>query len=473
MSFQILPIPLPVPADGGLTYTFELRPNIHYSNGDLVKPQDFRWAIERAIALDGDSGYAQYYTLIAGAQRCLAEPSRPCDLSKGIVTDDRANIVAFHLTRPDPDFLDQLALPAGDAVPVGTPLHPHGFIAATGPYEVASFDPEHSIRLIRNPRFRQWSQAAQPAGFPDVIVEKVQGAPNAYVSATVRGSADLASQLNIDPPAPSVMGSVQTQHASLLEINPSLDTYFLALNTRAPPFDDVSVRQALNFALNRQSLLDLALGQGLGLVTCQVLPPDLNGYERYCPYTVDPSTTGAWVAPDLGRARRLVRASGTAGQTVTVWIPTWLLIKPAAGRYVVSVLERLGYKAHLRFSADPWAASAKHPPQISFYAWISDYPTPGGFITPTLSCGVSPENGNPSEFCDPTIDHQIQSAELLQASNPEAATHLWAVVDREITDKAPWAPFANGDVFEVKAARVGNYQFNPQWSTLLDQLWVR
>jgi hypothetical protein len=62
---------------------------------------------------------------------------------------------------------------------------------------------------------------------------------------------------------------------------------------------------------------------------------------------------------------------------------------------------------------------------------------------------------------------------LHQTTDPGASSRLWTQVDREITDQAPWISFVNGVVLEVKSNRVGNYQYNPQWGTLLDQLWVR
>ena len=151
-----------------------------------------------------------------------------------------------------------------------------------------------------------------------MIVERVKGSANAHITSVLDGSADLAGG-EIRPSAAEV-ASVRTRHASDLVINPWIITYFLALNTRLAPFDDVRVRQALNFAVDRTRMLDLAFGPGLGSVTCQVLPPGLLGYRPYCPYTSSPNSTGTWTAPDLAHARQLVRASGTAGQPVTVWL---------------------------------------------------------------------------------------------------------------------------------------------------------
>jgi peptide/nickel transport system substrate-binding protein len=112
---------LPVPADNGTTYAFRLRAGIRYSNGQLVRPEDFRRALERVFVLNHGGGPAAYfYSGIVGAGACEQHP-QSCTLSRGIVTSDRAVTDTFHLTAPDPDFLDKLAIPFADAVPAGTP----------------------------------------------------------------------------------------------------------------------------------------------------------------------------------------------------------------------------------------------------------------------------------------------------------------------------------------------------------------
>jgi peptide/nickel transport system substrate-binding protein len=64
-------------------------------------------------------------------------------------------------------------------------------------------------------------------------------------------------------------------------------------------------------------------------------------------------------------------------------------------------------------------------------------------------------------------------ARALESSSPVAAGRLWGRIDQEITNQAPWAPLYNPRDLVVLSARVGNYQFHPLWTVLLDQLWVR
>jgi peptide/nickel transport system substrate-binding protein len=118
--------------DGGLAYTFRLRPGIRHSNGQLVRPEDFRRAIERDFSL-GSPNAPVYFAELVGGSACVAHAAR-CDLSHGIVTDDSARTITFHLVTQDPGFPYRLAVFDAFAVPAGTPNHDVGHhpIPATG-----------------------------------------------------------------------------------------------------------------------------------------------------------------------------------------------------------------------------------------------------------------------------------------------------------------------------------------------------
>src|SRR5215468_6032579 len=157
-----LAVTLPRPANGGTTYTFTLRRGIRYSTGALVRASDFRRGIQRELSFGAVPGY---YEGILGAPACHQNPRR-CDLSAGIVTDDAAGTVTFHLGRADPDFLDKLAMPLAAPAPPGAAGHLMDrapFLPGTGPYMISYYRPNSALTLVRNPYFRQWSYAAQPA----------------------------------------------------------------------------------------------------------------------------------------------------------------------------------------------------------------------------------------------------------------------------------------------------------------------
>jgi peptide/nickel transport system substrate-binding protein len=279
------------------------------------------------------------------------------------------------------------------------------------------------------------------------------------------------------------VGQLATHYASQLHSGPLAATIALALNTRVAPFDKLAARQAINDAINKATVAALNGGPLAVQPTCQILPPTTPGYRPYCPYTILPNPGGAWTAPNLALARRLVRESGTAGDRVRVLYSNehGSFPAPATARYLTSVLGQLGFRASLRRASASgyWGivGDSRHRIQAGFFSWYQDYPAPSDFIDPLFTCGSflpdNPTNLNEAEFCNPRIDAQAQRALTSQPGDPAAAASRWAAIDRELTDQAPWVPLYNPRDLTLLSARVGNYQFHPYWNVLIDQLWVR
>jgi peptide/nickel transport system substrate-binding protein len=245
-------------------------------------------------------------------------------------------------------------------------------------------------------------------------------------------------------------------------------TDFLQFNTTLPPFDDVRVRRALNFAIDRRAVVRIYGGPKVASVTCQPLPEGLPGYRRYCPYTLRPTPDGSWKAPDLARARRLVEASGTRGTTVTVWgwtdDPT---ISPRVVRYTAEVLRRLGYPTRVRLASHSFLPVPRSKIQLIPGAWGD---TTDGFLTTLFSCAGASDRG---WFCDRRVDRAIARARALRASRPRLAASLWASIDHRLVDEAAWVPLIDEHAIDFVSGRVGNYQSHPYWGIIADQLWLR
>ena len=462
---------LPEPTDGGTTYTFQLREGVRYSTGELVRAEDFRRAIERVFAnLDADgnpSGGVPFFSRVLGAQGCSRSPGEPCDLSEGISADDEAGTVTFHLSAPDPDFLFALTMPFAYAVPSGSPdvLGETETFPATGPYVIDRYEPGKEVDLVRNPEFRSWSEAVRPDGFPDQIVWRLGSDQAAMVEDTLAGKADLV----FVPPSDRIV-ELSSSHAGQLHLTPRPNTVYMDLNTQAPPFDDVRVRRALNFAVDRSEVEALAGGEFHA--GCQILPPNLPGFVSYCPYTRHPN--GTWT-PDLERAQELVDASDTAGTEVTVWASKDAnAVSVPIGKYFRDLLEQLGYRANLRRVSKPeWASALFSRPreaQITFSSWTSDYPAASGFINPLFVCDAP---YNSTGFCDPAIDRRISEATGLRLTDPAGAADLWASIDHDLVDQAPWVPLGTRDWVNLVSERIGNYQSGPMAGPLIYQMWVR
>jgi YVTN family beta-propeller protein len=473
-----LAVSLPAPTDGGRTYTFRLRPNIRFSTGRPVKASDVRATFERLY--DVGELPVTYYDGVLGAARCK-QPRTRCDLSRGIVANDEARTVSFRLAEPDPEFLYKLALPFAYVLPAGVPARragPKNPLPATGPYMIAQYRVKRVLRLRRNPHFREWSQAAQPDGYPDEIVFDIGGTPDDAVREVISGKADIfTSAQSQNSPSSDQLTATKTRHASQVHTNPQPAAIGLFLNTNVAPFNSLNVRRAISYAADRAAAVEAAGGRDVAQTTCQILPPSFPGHRPYCPFSAGDATPGRWKAPDLAKAQALIAASGTRGMKITVW--SWA-DKPWPGRLAVNLLRSLGYRVSLASGASfeyfERAYDSRTKAQIGTWEWISDYAVASGFYNPILTCKSfrpnDPANSNASQFCDPRIERLVERATVEQLTNPAVARELWARIDQETVDAAPVVPLVNPKSVDVVSKRVGNYQYSP-FGPLITQLWVR
>jgi YVTN family beta-propeller protein len=455
---------LPLATDGGKSYTLRIRRGIRYSDGSLLRAQDFRRGLERMFVLGSFMLQGSALTKIVGASSC--RPRRPCDLSRGVVVNG-PNSLTVRLSAPDPRLL--LALGSLVPVPRGTPLQAVRSrpIPSTGPYAIESYVPGRQLRLVRNRHFRSWSPHARPDGYPDEIAWRVDAPPDEAVRHVIDGRADLV--LNTVPA--DRIAQLTARYPRLVHLIPQRATAFVFLNTRRPPFDDIRVRRAVNYAVDRKKMADLHGGPAVAEPTCQMVPPTVPGFRRYCPYTIDPGSSGAWKAPDLAKARELVAASGTKGERVVVWTFPYFAKE---GRYFASLLRRLGYRAQLREFQEigPYFGTLNRTPsvQAGFAGWFG-----AQLAADTLGALACTFGQNWAHFCDPRVDAQVKRLATEQADDPAGAAELAASLDRELVDRAPWVPIFTPRFADLTSKRVGNYQANTYASStvLLDQLWVR
>jgi ABC-type transport system substrate-binding protein/DNA-binding SARP family transcriptional activator len=467
---------VPEPRDGGRAYVFTLRPGVRFSDGRALRAEDVRASLERAVRL-GRQGLPGWFSAIAGAPRCEARPRR-CDLSRGIAIDERARTVTLRLRHPEPTLLYRLAALPGLVLPAQSARAPDlaGPAPGTGPYRILALDRSGSGRLVRNSHFRAWSPDARPDGFADEIVFRRRTDPQRSIEAVEHGASDIAALSYGGRLFPaSRRTALATRYPSRMADAPEPTVAYMFLNVREPPFDDVRVRRAVNFATDRARMVQLSDGPGVAEPACQVVPASVAGWHPYCPYTVAPSAAGSWTAPDMAAARRLIAASGTRGMRVRVWIEP---DKMRFGRYFAKLLRRLGYRAELEVVAAgaPYVRAVTDPrshAQLGLVRWFADYPTPASFFEP-FSCR---ERRSPaqvsfsfSQLCDPALDRHVAAAQTADGPQAELA---WARAARRLAALAPAVPLASQRRTVFTSARAGNVQQHPMSGTLLERVWVR
>lgn len=465
---------LPTVSPDGLTYRFPLREGIRWSTGDPVRPEDFRYGLERAIGISADA--AGLLGAIDGARACR-HAGADCDLSESVVVGDAS--IMIQLERPDPDLPFKLAMPFAYPLPSTVPPEDQGLepLPATGPYMLRDAS-EEGVELVRNPEFEQWSGAAQPDGFVDAISWTFGVRPEAALDGVTAGTVDWTPDAELED-VESLRASSPDQVVSAADSS----IFFVAFDVLQEPFDDVRVRQAVNYAIDRARVVELLGGTTRHRPACQLVPPSIPGYQPSCPYTLDPPG-GRWSAPDLARGRELIRAAGVVGEHATVWAPRGDGVPEGtldALTYVAEVLKELGMRADVRAIDDAeeyfgthvygTRAGAPRHPAIFFSGWLPDFPTASNFVEPQFGCrGFA----NAFGVCDRALERMMDEARALQATDLGAANRKWAEVDRRIVaEQAMLAPLTNGVVSHPLSDRVGNAQLHPLWSLLLSRLWVR
>jgi peptide/nickel transport system substrate-binding protein len=476
-SFTVVPdlaSAMPQTSNDGKTYVFKLRSGIKFSDGRPVTVDDVVASFERIFKVSSPTA-GTFYKDIVGADACLSKPGT-CSLSKGVVGDAATGTVTINLAAADPEFLYKLAVPHATVLPKDSPATDAGTkpLPTTGPYMVASYDPNRALKLVRNPNFTEWSRDAQPRGYPDEIDQNFGLSVEAEVTAVQNDQADWV----FDPPPADRLGEMGTLYAKRAHVSPLTAFWYLTLNMNLPPFNNLQARQAINWAVDRNALVRLYGGPNLAQPACTILPPAFPGHTDSCDYTKGGGAS--WTAPDLDKAKQLVQQSRTAGQEVGIVVQDDEVNK-AIGEYLQSLLNEIGYKAKLKpLSANiqfTYIQNTNNKVQLALTSWYQDYPAASDFLNVLLSCASfhqgSDSSINIAGFCDKDIDAQMAEALRLAQTNEQQANQKWGEIDKAIMQKSPVVPVFNPKIIDFTSKRVGNYQFSKQFYMLVDQLWVK
>lgn len=474
---------MPVVSQDGKTYTFTVRSGIRYSTGRIVRPQDFARGFRRVFTVDR-TGNAELLGGVVGATRCLAHAAS-CDLSRGVIADDAHQRVTIHLVAPDSDFLHKLAYFVVPAPPGTSPKQLTTPLPGTGPYQIkAAFTRRNPVdrhpevvfdTLVRNRYFWQWSFAAQPAGYPDVIKFREYSDAEKAANDVQAGAIDIGRIPDLDTAKLAhVVARLQLRYPDRVHAVPLPGAWWEWLNTQVPPFDNQLARQAINYAIDREKVVKDVFGPGVVRPTCQVLPANFPSFEWYCPYTR--AGPNPYNGPDLAKARRLVKQSGTSGTSVTVYAIVGGPSDRALLADFAQALRDIGYRVSTRGVPNNDASYAslsdpRHRVQIwGKDGWIADYPSADTFYDPLISCRI--KNVSPSGFCNRYIDDLAAVARVTALTDPYKSRQLWKKIDKLVTDQAPWVALGSELFFHFSGSRVGNYQSTP-FNPLYDQLWVK
>ncbi|MDT5324047.1 MAG: peptide/nickel transport system substrate-binding protein [Mycobacterium sp.] len=424
---------MPQISPDGKTYKLTLRPNMKYSDGTPIKASDFAYAIQRLFK--ADSGGSVFYEPIVGASDYA---DGKADKIAGIVTDDNTGDITITLTEANGTFEGLLALAFAAPVPPTTPLDKDATNnppASSGPFMITKVEAPQTLTMERNPNF-QTVKDAGASEVADAQVDKITVTQNKSNSAQVTGVEQNTIDFMTDPPDADRLAEVKSKFASRFRMEDSINTYYFWMNTQAAPFNDIKVRQAVNYAIDPEAL-NRVFGGRLH-PTQQILPPGMPGYEEYKLYP----------GPDMTKAKALIAEANPTDKDITVWTDDEPDRK-RIGEYYHDVLTQLGFNATLKVIAgDVYFTTIgnQSTPDLDtgFSDWFQDFPHPDDFFRPLLNgASILPTNGNNySKVAIPANDAK-QNELVQQLIGDGGVEEQYAALDKAYMEQAVWAPYGN------------------------------
>jgi ABC-type oligopeptide transport system substrate-binding subunit len=412
-------------SDDGLTYTFRLRDNARWSDGEPVTADQFATGMRRTLSPETASTYAFLLYPIDNAEAVAQGKEPPTAL--GVTAPDLSTLV-IRLHTPAPYLPSLLTMPAtfpfrdDGGVSRKRFSDPARFVG-NGPFVLADWQPGSHIRLRRNPNYREADSVA---------IDEVLYLPVADPLTEL--TMYRAGELDITFAVPgSYLQQLRETHPGELLISPHLAVYYLAFDLSEAPFDDVLLRQALSMAIDREALVRVT---GRGERPAYGLIPDgVNNYE---------SARHGWMS--LAREERLERARelyARAGYSAAEPLKVTLLYD--AGDFhetialAVSEMWRSNLGVDVRLDKREWkyllsTRKNRDEWQVMRFAWTADFDHPASFADILRS--TSPQNlpGYASERYDRLL------AEAETTVDPDAQMRLYAAAEAAMLEDAPIAP---------------------------------
>jgi peptide/nickel transport system substrate-binding protein len=452
---------LPAVSDDGRVFRFVLRDGIKFHNGREITAHDISWSMHRLLSERiGSPGYP-FFKSIVGAPSYHS--GKRAEVQGIVVIDDRT--IEFRLDEPDQTFLNAMAMPFAYPIPrehvemlektegldaVGR--HPVG----AGPFAFTRWERGVQVELERFDAY--WSPQARPDRM--IFLENI----SADVASARFRNGDL--DILYRPSKVSRLFLRESEAwAPYRAESPSPAVFALGLNCELSPFDNVHVRRAVAFALDRSKLERLEPGEAIAAT--QVLPPMLPPYDPELP------TRQTF---DLDRAKEEMRLAGFPNglaEPVTLWVRgegevrVAQLFQQDLARIGLGIeLKVVSFATYLKETGRPRVA------QAAFTGWHQDFPDPSNFMDILFhSRSIHPENSeNRSFYRNPRLDAILDRARA--EVDRDARLALYAESNAILADEAPWALlYYPVDMF-VWQPYVKGFRPHPVWLNEYRNVWL-
>ena len=438
-------------SDDGKTITFTLRKGVKFQSSKTFTPtRDFNaddviFSFNRMWKEDNP-----YHAISGGAYDYFNDMGMP-DLLESIEKTDDYTVVMKLKEANAPiianlamDFASILSAEYADAMlKAGTPEKVDQDPIGTGPYSLVQYQKDAVIRYKAFDAY--WGGKAKI----DDLVYAITPDPTARYAKIKAGECHV-----MIAPNPADLEAMRSDAAVNLLEQAGLNIGYLSMNVQKKPFDDVRVRQAINMAIDRDTILK-DVYQGAGQKAKNPIPPTIWSYDDSTEdYPYDPE-----------KAKALLKEAGVESlQSDLWWMPVQRPYNPNAKRMAEIMqadLAKVGITVELK--SFEWGEYRKRlqagEHQMGLLGWTGDNGDPDNFFF-LLGCAAAREGGqNIAKWCNKEFDDLLVKARTL--SDNKERTAMYKQMQAIFKKEAPWVTIAHSTVFEPIRKEVVDYKVSP------------
>ena len=426
----------------GKTYTFNLNPNVTWSDGKKVTAKDFEYSIKRMLSPEIASDYASFYFAIAGAEAYNAATDKDAatkEQLKSAVGVKAVNGTTLQITLAyqSPTFLQLMALP--QSFPLREDIiaangekwtEPPNYIG-NGPFVLTEW--VHQDHITLKPNSNYWGAKPKLSEIQLKMITDI----NASLAAYKNNELDMTT---VQPGTEKTIMADPVLSKEIVRFN-DLATYGLTFNLAVPPFDNAKVRQAITTAIDRDTFID-KIRNGVGKPATSWIPPGMPGYN---------ANLGSQYKFDKAKAKQLLSDAGYSD--VSKLPPIKFQYADSAGNKTIAqflqaqMKDNLGIDLILEPMETKAFQAAYNAKQYSMKwgGWIADYPDPENWLPELYGTkgGNNKQNYSSKQFDDLAAQAKVEldNSKRLQ---------LWDQAQQIVVDDAPFAFINYRERFQVR-----------------------
>jgi peptide/nickel transport system substrate-binding protein len=498
---------VPSPTNGGKTYTFHLRHGVRFAppvNREITS-KDVAYAIERLAKPKNGAQYAFYYKVITGFDAYAAGKAKTIS---GISTPNPSTIT-FDLTKPTGDFLYRLSMPAAAPIPEnvakcfdGQPGKYGQYLVSTGPYMIegsaqqndsscstlkplSGFDGQTHLDLVRNPNYDpRTDSTSSRQNLPDKFEWTVDSSNVDILNKVAAGQ--LNDEVSTIPPQVRRQYTTDPSLRKDMHLDSGDRTWYITMNLTQPPFDDVHVRRAMNWVIDKAALRQTWGGPTTGQIANHIVPDTLfnSHLQEYAPYAT-PGDHGS-----VAKAKAAMRGSkydlqhdGTCSAKAcknVLLITDTRGIDPGMANTIQQDAAKIGITFTVRQinGAYPTLQTvAKNIPISERPGWGKDYADPVTFFAPLFDSrtiiptgntnyslvGVTPSQCSALHVSGNCTNVPSVNADLDRCAPLSGTPRLscYEKLDQKLTtDVVPWVPYLWASTTHITSSQVSHWSFD-------------